>query len=159
MHQFRYSRSRFLTMMFASLALTAAITFTVYVLLSTFGIRQARMITYATGLIFFAFLSAGMIYQFLRKQVVLSIHQGGIVDRRYSREVIAWDNIRSINIELVEQEVHLRVNMWPQPGGQKPPGALPFIIDLSLLDADTATIISSIERYCPINQSRPEEWQ
>ncbi len=158
MHQFRYSRSRFLTMMMASLALTAAISFTVFVLLSTFGVRHYKAITWATGLIFFAFLSARMIYRFLRNEVVLSIHQGGISDRRIAGEVMAWDDIRSITMELVEQEVHLRVQMWPTTVAAKNGNAASFFIDLSLLDADTAAIISSIERYHPVKEAPMEEW-
>lgn len=161
MHQFRYSRSQFLTMMIASLALTAAITFTAYVLLSTFGVRQYKLFTYATGLIFFGFLSAGMIYRFLRKEVVLSIHQGGILDVRHSPEVVAWNDIRRIVLERVEREEKLRVWTWPHLGPQQGPhpgriasnGRVSFVIDLSLLDGDTETIIRSVERYCPVERT------
>lgn len=159
MHQFRYSRSRFLTMLIASLALTGAITFTTYVLLSTFGVRQYKLITYGAGLVFFAFLSAGMIYRFLRKEVVLSIHQGGILDVRHSADVIAWDDIRSIVLERVEQEINLRIVTWPHFHNSNEAGGREFVIDLSLLDAEPATIIQSIERYQPVELSRIEEWR
>ncbi len=158
MHQFRYSRSRFITMMIASLALTAAITFTVYVLLSTFGVRQYKFYTYATGLVFFGFLSASMIYRFLRQEVVLSIHHGGIVDTRLSGEVIAWDDIRNLDLQLVEQELKLHLVVWPHAAIAKK-GQKEFDIDLSILDANPAVVIASIERYQPVKQSLAEEWR
>ena len=159
MHQFRYSRSRFITMMIASLALTAAITFTVYVLLSTFGVRQYKLYTYGTGLIFFGFLSAGMIYRFLRKEVVLSVHQGGILDVRHSSNVVAWDDIRRIVLERVEREERLRVWTWPHTRRSAGRDETNFVIDLSLLDGENETIIRSIERYHSVELTHPEDWR
>ena len=163
MHQFRYSRSRFLTMMIASLALTAAITFTTYVLLSTFGVRQYTLVTYATGLIFFGFLSAGMIYRFLRKEIILSIHHGGILDVRHSPEVLAWDDIKAIVLEQVEQEQQLRVFFWQTNNGVRQMKVANAVINIELLDGDAASVVASIERYQPVvrvsGQAQFEEWQ
>ena len=163
MHQFRYSRSRFWTMMIASLALTIAITFTTYVLLSTLGVRQYKLFTYATGLIFFGFLSARMIYQFLRNEVILSIHQGGILDVRQSPEVLAWDDIKAIVLERVEQEQQLRVFFWQSSNGVRQMKVVNAVINTELLDGDAEKIVASIERYQPVvrvsGQAQFEEWQ
>jgi len=158
MHQFRYSRSRFLTMMIASLALTAAITFTAYAVLGSLGVRYYELYTYATGLVFFGFLSAGMLYRFFLNNVVLSIHHGGILDVRISSEVIAWDDIRSLDLQLIEQELKLHLTVWPHAGIAKH-GRKEFDINLSLLNAHPATVVASIERYQPVKQSLAEEWR
>ena len=150
-------------MMIASLALTAAITFTTYVLLSTFGVRQYKLITYATGLIFFGFLSAGMIYRFLRKEIILSIHHGGILDVRQSQEVLAWDDIKAIVLEQVEQEQQLRVFFWQTTNGVRQMKVANAVINIELLDGDAASVVASIERYQPVvrvsGQAQFKEWQ
>lgn len=150
-------------MMIASLALTAAITFTTYVLLSTLGVRQYGVLTYATGLIFFGFLSAGMIYRFLRQEVILSIHHGGIMDVRHSREVLAWDDIKAIVLEQVEQDKQLRVFFWPTNNGVRQMKVANAVINIELLDGDAEIIVASIERYQPVvpvsGQAQFEEWQ
>ena len=150
-------------MMVASLALTAAITFTTYVLLSTFGVHQYKLFTYATGLIFFGFLSAGMIYRFLRKEIILSIHHGGILDVRHSPEVLAWDDIKAIVLERVEQEMQLRVFFWQSTNGVRQMKVTNAVINIELLDGDAAKIVASIERYQPVvrvsGQAQFEEWQ
>ena len=145
-------------MLFASLALTAAITFAVFAISGSLGFRHYKLLTYATALIFFGFLSAPMLYRFFHNSVVLSIHHGGIVDLRLSREVIAWDDVRNLDLQLVEQELKLHLVVWPHAVIAKN-GRLEFDIDLSILDADPAQVIASIERYQPVKQSLSEEWR
>ncbi len=149
--------------MIASLALTIAITFTTYVLLSTFGVRHYKAFTFATGLIFFGFLSARMIYQFIRNEVILSIHQGGIMDIRHSGEVLAWDDIKAIVLERVEQEYQLRVFFWQVNNGVRQMKVVNAVINIELLDGDAEKIVASIERYQPVvrvsGEAQFEQWQ
>ncbi len=146
-------------MVFASLALTAAITFTTYAVLGSLGVPHYRIITYGTGSFFFAFLSARMIYHFLRNEVVLSVHHGGIADLRHSNRVIGWENIRTVKLEFIEQEVRLRIVTWQRGEGGSMNETNGFVVDLSLLDADTETIVRSIERYFPVTQALSEDWR
>ncbi|MCP5036385.1 MAG: hypothetical protein GY945_02180 [Rhodobacteraceae bacterium] len=146
-------------MFFASLALTGAIAFTTWVLLGTLSVPYYVEITWATSLVFFGFLSAAMIVRFLRSEVVLSIHHGGIVYRPYSTDVVGWEAIRSTTLELVEQELRLRVTLLKNPHLQDKAEFEDFTIDMSLLDGDPETIVASIERYQPVQQALSEEWQ
>ncbi len=146
-------------MLFASLALTGAISFTAWVLLGTLSVPYYVEITWATGLVFFGFLSAAMIIRFLRSQVVLSSYHGGISYRPYCTEVSEWEAVRSTTLELVEQESRLRVTVLKSPGLQDKVEFEDFTIDMSLLDGDPATIVGSIERYQPVQQALSEEWQ
>jgi hypothetical protein len=150
MATFRYSRSRFRHALTVALALTVTVSALAHMLLIAFGNDQLMFWTAATALIFFAFLSAGMLTRYVRDAVVVAVYPTGLYDARHANEIIAWEAIREIVLRRREDEYEIDVYLWRHQR-RKPGDAAPdFTMELAWLDVGAAELAREIERYKPV---------
>ena len=135
--------------MLAALGLTAIVSFLVWLFAQLFAYTHYNMITLVSGMIFFGFCSAAMIWRYVRKEIVLAIRPDGLFDARYSQQAIAWDAIKDIRLGRVENEFQLTVVLWPktQDGGEEKAA---FVIDLAPLDGGVEQVLSALQDYQPV---------
>lgn len=144
--QFRYSQSSFRSSVFAALGLTAIVSFLVWLFSQLFGSLHYNMITFVSGLIFFGFCSAAMIWRYMRNEIILSVRSEGLFDARYSKQPVPWDAIKDLRLGRVENEFQLFVYLWP--GRQENVAEqLEFIVDLAPLDAGVNQILGAVSLY------------
>jgi hypothetical protein len=145
MTRFRYSRTKFWLALVVALGLTAMVTGLTWMIFVRLGNPNANTITAAAGLIFLAFFSARMAFQFFRNEVVLAILPTGIEDARWGIGLIEWERIKEIALSQRENEFELNVYLWRN-------GDVTQIlaIDLEALESDVDTIINAITVYLPV---------
>lgn len=146
-HQFRYSRTGFRYNLAVALALTALFCGFVWLITGVYGTAWHTAITVSAGLIFFAFISARMLAQYWRDDVVLAVQPTGLYDGRIGGDTIPWDAIKELVMIRREQEFRLEVILWPKkPGGR----ARSHEVNLSALEGGSQAILEAINAYKPI---------
>ncbi|MFD0915350.1 STM3941 family protein [Pseudahrensia aquimaris] len=147
--QFRYSQTSFRKSVLAALGLTLIVTFLVWLFAQLFGLRYYNTVTFVSGLIFFGFCSAAMIWRYLRKDIVLAVRPDGLFDARYSSEPVPWDAIKDIRLGRVENDFQLSVYLWPRElkADAEEQG---FVIDLAPLDAGIEQVLDVVSGHKPV---------
>ena len=151
--RFRYHRESFRRSLIIAIALTGLVCGLVWLLLGIYGVRQMNWITAITGLVFFAFISARMLANYLRGDIILAVQPTGLMDRRIAAEPLAWEAIKELVLIRREQEFTLRIIMWPQAGGGGRSGKV-HEVDLSGLEGGTRPVIEAISAYKPVRMER-----
>ena len=153
-HQYRYSSQAFSRSVITALGLTLIVTFLIWLFARLFGLRHANEITIISGLIFFGFCSATMVWRYLRREVVLALRPDGLFDARYSSQVVPWDDIKDVRLGRAENEFSIGVYLWPKtrvPVPSMADGQPTFTIDLSSLDAPVERILQQLAGYKQIS--------
>ena len=151
MYQFRYSKAGFRYNLIVAVALTALVCGLVWLLLGIYGSNHMNLLTALTGAVFFAFISARMLAQYWRNEVVLAVQPTGLYDGRISSETFAWDTIKELVLLRREQEYQLSVILWPEKPGGKP---VTHEINLSVLEGGSQPILEAISQYRQIRLER-----
>lgn len=151
-HRFRYSKTKFQINLAISIALTAMICVLTWMVLGIWGSVNRDLITIVTGLVFFVFISAKSIRRFFQNEVILAIQPTGLVDKRWSEDLVTWDSIKEITLGQREEEVLLQIWLWPHGTSkvvsvkkETPPPD--FNIDLDVLEGDANSIVNLIANY------------
>lgn len=151
-HQFRYSKIKFQINLAISIVLTAMICGLVWMILGIWGALNRDSITIVTGLVFFIFISAKSIRRFFQNEIILAVQPTGLLDKRWSSEVVTWDAIKEITFGQREEELLLSVWLWPY-GTSKIVSvgneihSPDFTIDLNALEGDPKQITNLIAQY------------
>ncbi len=149
--QFRYSKDGFRRNLLIAVALTALICSLVWLLLGIYGSSNMNLYTLIAGLLFFAFISAKMLSQYFRNEVVLAVQPTGLYDGRISSETILWERIKELVLVRREQEYSLSIVLWPQENNQN---AATHEIELTALEGGSEEILEAINQYKPIRLER-----
>jgi hypothetical protein len=150
-NQFRYSTPKFRMTLAVAAGLTAMVAGLAWMLLVAFGNHHPRIWTALAALIFFGFVSAGMLLRFLRNEPVLAIYPTGLFYARHSREPLAWETIREIVLRQKETDYELDVYLWkPQPLARKAAGSPDLSIELAPLEAHPAQVIEAIGAHARV---------
>lgn len=144
--RFRYSRTSFRANVLSAAGLTLIVSCLTWLFLRLGVLSHATWWTAATGLIFFAFCSAAMIWRYLRGSVVLAVRPDGLFDARISREAVLWSDVLSLDLQRTENEFHLIISTFGS-GGK----VVKTSVDLAPLDADVNTILAAISAYRPVD--------
>ena len=156
--QYRYSKDRFRINLAIAIGLTAMICALIWLLLGIYGSRYMNTWTIIAGLVFFAFISARMIAQYFRDEVVLAIQPTGLYDGRLNQEIIEWEKIKELVLSRREQEFTLAVYLWPKTADKSVDEdhnqEAHYMIDLAPLDAAPEKILETINQYKPIRLER-----
>ena len=137
-----------------AVGLTLIVTFLVWLFVRLLGLYYANTITVISGLIFFSFCSAAMIWQYMRRQVVVAVRPDGLFDARYSTQAVPWDEIKDVRLGRAENDFQLGVYLWPDKHGswhKAGAGQPDFQIDLAPLDAPVDQILQALSNYKPIS--------
>ena len=110
------------------------------------ALPQANTITVISGLVFFGFCSAAMIWRYMRNDVVFAIRPDGLFDARYSSQAIPWDDIKDVRLERAENDFQLGVYLWPRNQNSASSGPT-FTVDLSPLDGTVDQIIRALAEH------------
>ena len=149
-NQYRYSRVSFNRSVVTAVGLTLIVSFLVWLFSRLLGLAQANTITVISGLIFFSFCSAAMIWRYLRNDVVVAIRPDGLFDARYSSQAVPWDTIKDVRLERVENEFQLGVYLWPNRQTDHD-GRPAFLMDLAPLDGSVEQILQALAKHKPIS--------
>lgn len=151
-HHFRYSKTKFQINLAISIALTAMICALTWMVLGIWGSVNRDIFTFVTGLVFFVFISAKSIRRFFQNEIILAIQPTGLLDKRWSTDLVTWESIKEITMGQREEEVLLLVWLWPHgtskivsvKSDNPPPD---FNINLDVLDGDSNAIVNLIAQY------------
>lgn len=149
--QFRYSRDGFRLNMIIALGLTALTCGLVWLLLGIYGSSHMNFYTALAGLAFFAFISARMLAQYFKNDIVLAVQPTGLYDSRISSQTIPWGNIKELLLLRREQSFSLKITLWPVDGKAS---AKSHEIELSVLEGGSEQILEAINAYMPIRLER-----
>ncbi|MCB1439257.1 MAG: hypothetical protein H6888_14400 [Nitratireductor sp.] len=144
--RYRYSKDRFRRNLLIAAGLTALVCSMVWLLLGIAGSPRMNLYTSITGLVFFAFISARTVTQYLRGEVVLAATPSGFLDIRIRPETIPWDEIKELVVRRRENEILLDVVLWPRSGSAEEAGPR-HAIGLNELDAPAKRIVDAVGRY------------
>jgi hypothetical protein len=150
MAQYRYSAPHFRRAVLAAVAMTAMVAGVVWMVARAAARPDSLFWAGAAALVFFAFISIGMLLRFLRNAVVLAVRPTGLYDARYANRTIPWDEIKDIILRQHESEFELEVYLWKMRQDRSEAVA-DFSIDLAQLDDDPARIVSEISTYKPVS--------
>ena len=149
--QYRYSRPRFRQTIVTAAGLTVMVSGFAWLILSGTGVRQANWWTAATALVFFGFVSAGMLWRYLRDETVLAVLPTGLLDIRVAPEPVSWERIREVVIRQSETDFELDVHLWKRQGQDGAAGHEPdFTVELASLDASPSEVVEAIGRHTMI---------
>jgi len=152
-NQYRYSQGSFNRSVVTAVGLTIIVCFLIWLFARLLGLQQAKLITLVSGLIFFSFCSAAMIWRYLRSDIVVAIRPDGLFDARFSMEAVPWDEIKDVRLERAENDFQLGIYMWPKASAGR--GDHPaFIIDISPLDASVEQIVEALAQYKSIHMTQ-----
>ncbi len=149
--QFRYSRNSFKISVLTAVGLTCIVSFLVWLFSRLFGFAYYNTITLVSGLIFFSFCSAAMIWRFMRNEVVLAVRPDGLFDARYSSQAVPWDDIKDLRLRQAEHEFQLSVFLWPDRAVYGDAGRPEFSIDLAPLDGSVESVVHAIAPHKTIS--------
>lgn len=148
-NQYRYSRQSFNRSTLTAVGLTLIVCLLVWLFSRLLGFYRSDLITAISGLIFFSFCSAAMIWRYWRNDIVVAIRPDGLFDARYSTQAIPWDDIKDVRLGRAENDFQLDVYLWP--GRHHVTDAGPaFSIDLQPLDVPAQQVVDAIVNYKPI---------
>jgi len=145
-NQYRYSSNSFNRSVVTAVGLTLIVSFLVWLFSRLMALPQANTITIISGLVFFSFCSAAMIWRYLRNDVIFAIRPDGLFDARYSSQAIPWDEIKDVRLERAEDEFQLGVYLWPRDQVTKIGGPT-FTVDLSPLDGTVQQILKALSEH------------
>lgn len=148
--RFRYHRESFRRSLIIAIGLTALVCGLVWLLLGIYGSRYMNLVTAIAGLVFFAFISARMIANYMRDEIVLAVQPTGLLDIRLSADPIPWEAIKELVLIRREQEFALRIVLWPVRGRD----AREHEIDLSVLEGGARPVLDAIGAYMPVRLER-----
>ena len=154
MANYRYSTPQFRHTLVVAVAISAMVAGLVWMLLRASGNPDAGFWGAAAALVFFAFVSAGMLYRFIRNETVLAVQPTGLRDARHSSTTIPWEDVRGIMLRQRESEFELEVFLWRRQDVSSAGRDPDFIVDLAPLDADVATILEDIGRHKNVETDR-----
>lgn len=149
--RFRYARESFRRNLLIAISLTALICGLIWLLLGIYGVRHMNLLTALAGIVFFAFISARMLSQYYRNEIVLSVQPTGLYDGRISQETLPWDTIKELVLVRREQEYSLRVVLWP---AREDLLARTHEVELTALEGGSEKILEAINHYMPIRMER-----
>lgn len=152
-NQYRYSRNSFNRSTVSAVGLTLIVCFLVWLFARLLGLQNANTITVISGLVFFGFCSAAMIWRYMRDEIVLAIRPDGLFDARYSSQAVPWDEIKDVRLERAENDFQLGVYLWPDKRANSDDSP-EFIIDLSPLDASVEQILHAVAEHKSIYMER-----
>ncbi len=152
--QFRYSKAGFRRNLVIAIGLTLLICGLTWLLLGIYGSNHMNLLTIITGLCFFAFISARMLAQYFRNEIILAVQPTGIYDGRISDETIAWEKIKELVLIRREQDYSLSVILWPGRNGNTTLQENSFELELSVLEGGSEKILDAIQKYMPIRMER-----
>lgn len=147
MAQYRYSVPQFRRTVAVALALTAMIAGLVWMLTAAADRPDAAFWAAVAALVFFAFVSATMLWRFLRNEVVLAIRPTGLYDARKGSRTIPWEDIRDIVLLRHENEYALEIFLWRHQEDTGEPASADLVIDLEGLESDPGKIVRDISLY------------
>ncbi|MFZ1815620.1 MAG: hypothetical protein WBO55_05090 [Rhizobiaceae bacterium] len=143
MAQFRYSDRRLRETLVIAAGLTAMVCGLVWMFLKVSYHPHRVLWTVTTGLVFFAFCSATMVWRWLRRETVLAVLQSGLYDARWLREPVPWDRVREIVIRQAENEFAFDVYLWHrQHQASRGPDHTIDIAPLDIAVQDLAELLS-----------------
>lgn len=151
--QYRYSKNSFNRSVVTAVGLTLIVTFLVWLFSRLIGLQHANLITIVSGLMFFGFCSAAMIWRYASKSIVLAFRPDGLFDARYSMQAIPWDDIKDVRLDRAENDFQLCVYLWPDRLINKDHAAV-FNIDLTPLDASLEQILTALSAYKPVGMEQ-----
>lgn len=151
MNQFRYSKDGFRLNLLIAVALTALICGLVWLLLGIYGSNHMNLYTAIAGLAFFSFISARMLAQYVKNEVVLAVQPTGLYDSRITAETIPWSDIKELLLLRREQNYSLQVSFWP---ASKFSNVKTHEVELSVLEGGSEKILEAINAYMPIRMER-----
>lgn len=151
-HYFRYSKKKFQINLAISIALTTMICILTWMVLGIWGSVNRDLFTFVTGLVFFVFISARSIRRFFQNEIILAIQPTGLLDKRWSEELVTWESIKEITLGQREEEVLLQVWLWPHGTSKvvsvkKENSPADFNIDLDVLEGDANAIVNLIAQH------------
>ena len=152
-NQYRYSSNSFNRSVITAAGLTLIVCFLVWLFSRLLGLANANSITVISGIIFFGFCSAAMIWRYLRNDVVLAIRPDGLFDARYSSQAVPWDKIKDVRLERAENDFQLGVYLWPDKQTANT-GRPAFTIDLMGLDGSLEQILKAVAEHKDIYMER-----
>jgi len=147
--QYRYSRPKFHTALIAAVALTAMVTWLVWMLLLAFGSRHPGLWSAAAATVFFGFVSAPSLMRYARDEIVLAVYPTGLLDARHGADIVPWEDIREMVLRQSESEFELDVHLWRRRQALAD-GKPDFTIELASLDAGPSEIVAAIARHARI---------
>jgi hypothetical protein len=150
MAQYRYSAPHFRRAVLAAVAMTAMVAGVVWMVTKAAARPDALFWAGAAALLFFAFISVGMLQRYARNAVVLAVRPTGLYDARYASRTIPWDEIKDIILRQHENEFELEVYLWKLRRDRNEPVA-DFLVDLAQLDDDPERIVNEISAYKPVS--------
>lgn len=149
--QFRYSTPKFRMTLLVAAGLTFMVAGLAWMLLVAFGNSHPRLWTGVAALVFFGFVSAGMLVRYLQNQPVLAVYPTGLLYARHSSEPVSWESIREIVLRQKETEYELDVYLWKtQRAAAKTPDRADFTVDLAPLDADVPEVLAALSGHARI---------
>ncbi|MCU0789901.1 MAG: hypothetical protein MUE79_02430 [Nitratireductor sp.] len=146
--QFRYSAPKFRTTLLVASGLTVMVAGLAWMMLVAFGNAHPRLWTGVAALVFFGFVSAGMLVRYLRNEPVLAVYPTGLFYARHSSEPLSWETIREIVLRQRETEYELDVYLWKtQQASARQADRPDFTIELSILDAEPMEILEALSGH------------
>jgi hypothetical protein len=150
MAQYRYSAPHFRRAILIALVMTAMVAGVVWMVAKAASRPDSMLWAGIAALIFFTFISFGMLQRYMRNAVVLAVRPTGLYDAGYADRTIPWDEIRDIILRQRESEFELVVFLWKLRQDRSATAA-DFAIDLTQLDSDPEQIVSEISAYKPVS--------
>lgn len=148
MAQYRYSTTKFRTALVVAAAITIMVAGLTWMMTGTLNQSGRIFWTSVAALVFFAMLSASMLVQYFRQEVIVAVRPTGLFDARYSSETIAWEKIRDITLRRTEDEFMLDVYFWYSQEKAERMGNQPeFTMDLGPLEAEPERIVRAIAQF------------
>jgi ABC-type nickel/cobalt efflux system permease component RcnA len=153
MSGYRYSRPKVRTALVVAAGLTAVVSGTAWMLMLAFHVRHADLYASASAAVFFAFVSATMLWRYLRNEVVLAVQPTGLYDSRWRSDAVAWEAVREVVVRRKEDEVELDVYLWqPQMSGGRREVRPDHTIELAPLEGSAASIVGAIAEHVTVRQ-------
>lgn len=149
MMELRYSRKKFQFTLLSAILLTAMFTILAWIISSRLAGGYATIVTATVALVFFVFISFGMLSRYYRDEVVLAIRQQGFFDKRLKQKIINWEEIKEIVLLQQEREFQLEIHLWPMSNESvvSIKGKEPLNIDLEPFEVDINDLMQAISEH------------
>jgi len=147
--ELRYSQAKFKTTLAVAILLTVMTTGVVWMILTLFGSNYKNAVTALVALIFFVLCSVGMLWRYYRNEIVFAVRNNGMLDTRWSREILGWDEIKEVVLLRHEAEFELEIRLWPRVQGTNSEFRS---VDLSPFDVAIEDVILEVEKHVSVRQ-------
>ena len=145
MAAYRYARRSFWLSVAIASGMTALIAFLAYAATHALALRFADQLTWAAGLVFFAFCSARLILDYVRAETVLAVQPQGYLDTRWRDEAVPWEAIRRIEMHRLEREYAVSIYLWDGDGLSPD-----WTSEITALDAPAQDIANDIAHHAEV---------